>query len=107
MRYWLKAAELRFETKLKLDVMATINATEQASEVLRAFERTIMAWLKTVRIDLAKDWNGEEERKLHARARSLALASPIGSPSKTTKSKAYTLDELDVPPVPATTGPQV
>jgi len=107
MRYWLKAAELRFETKLKLDVMATINATEQASEVLRAFECTIMAWLKAVRIDLAKDWNGEEERKLHARARSLALASPIGSPSKTTKSKAYTLDELDVPPVPAMTGHQV
>lgn len=101
LRYWLKAAELRFETKLKLDVMATISAAEDATEVLKAFETTVMAWLKAVRIDLTNDWNGQEERKLHARARSLAMASPIGSPSKGIKSKTYKLDEPDVPAVPA------
>ncbi|KAK4926512.1 hypothetical protein LTR66_016343 [Elasticomyces elasticus] len=82
LRFWLKAAELRFETKLKLEVMATVSATDESTRTLKDFESTVLAWAKGVRLDLTKDWNGDEEKKLHARARSLALASPTGSPKK-------------------------
>lgn len=99
LRYWLKAAELRFEIKgIKLDVLKTVNNvredTSSATE-LEAFKQVILQWLDGVRIDLTKDWNGDEEKRLHARARSLALASPIGSPSKEHKSK-----EDPPPPLP-------
>lgn len=98
LRFWLKAAELRFETKLKLDVMATVNATV-GSESVRSLKAVVLDWAKVVRKDLTKDWNGEEERKLHARARSLALASPIGSPSKgvATKTASMLRDEPESP----------
>lgn len=98
IRYWLKAAELRFEVKgLKLDVLATVNANsgnESSKSALNAFKDTVFRWLDGARADLTKDWNGDEEKRLHARARSLALASPLGSPSKGTTTKD------DVPPLP-------
>ena len=86
LRYWIKAAEIRFEIKLKLDVMNIVSATED-SDVWKPFQDTVMQWSKGVREELSKDWNGEEERKLHARAkslgaRSLAMSSPHNSPSK-------------------------
>ncbi|KAK5946653.1 hypothetical protein PMZ80_000796 [Knufia obscura] len=98
IRYWLKAAELRFEVKFtqKLDVLSTVNSKPEEAQIMKAFEEVIMEWTKCVCKDLTKDWNGDEEKKLHARARSLALASPIGSPSKILKAKEET-----PPPVPA------
>lgn len=99
IRYWLKDAELRFEIKFptKLDVPATVNATPEDTHVLEKLEEVVIIWLQGVCLDLTKDWNGEEEKKLHARARSLALASPLGSPSKGLKGK----DEETPPPVPS------
>ncbi|KIX93432.1 uncharacterized protein Z520_10851 [Fonsecaea multimorphosa CBS 102226] len=81
LRYWLKAAELRWELKLQLDVMAVANQVGD-STVWSSFEDVIRQWSRGVRAELAKDWNGDEERKLHARARSLAMASPLSSPSR-------------------------
>jgi len=79
LRYWLKAAELRFELKLQLNVMAVANVQED-DHVWASFETAVRQWSQVVRAELTKDWNGEEDRKLHARARSLALATPSGSP---------------------------
>lgn len=81
IRYWLKAAELRWELKLKLDVMAVANQQEDPT-VWSSFEGVVREWSRGVRAELTKDWNGDEERKLHARARSLAMASPLSSPSR-------------------------
>ncbi|KEF54790.1 uncharacterized protein A1O9_09232 [Exophiala aquamarina CBS 119918] len=81
LRYWLKAAELRFELKLKLDVMAVANQLDDPA-VWSSFEDVVREWSRGVRAELTKDWNGDEERKLHARARSLALASPLSSPAR-------------------------
>ncbi|KPI39315.1 uncharacterized protein AB675_5097 [Cyphellophora attinorum] len=81
LRYWVKAAELRWETKLKFDIMGLANLKDDDS-VWTGFENAVRSWAQIVRAELSKDWSGEEERKLHARAKSLALASPIGSPSK-------------------------
>ncbi|OAL33701.1 hypothetical protein AYO20_07039 [Fonsecaea nubica] len=81
LRFWLKAAELRWELKLQLDVMAVANQVETVS-TWSSFEDIVRQWSRGVRAELTKDWNGEEERKLHARARSLAMASPLSSPSR-------------------------
>jgi hypothetical protein len=81
LRYFTKAAELRFEIKLKFDVMGVANMKEDDA-VWTGFEEALESWAKRVRTELTKDWSGEEERKLHARAKSLALASPLGSPAK-------------------------
>lgn len=81
LRYWLKAAELRWELKLQLDVMAVANQLEKDT-IWASFEDIVRQWSRGVRAELTKDWNGEEERKLHARARSLAMASPLSSPAR-------------------------
>jgi hypothetical protein len=86
LRYWLKAAEIRWEIKLKLDVMKLVSATEH-SDIQGTFQDVVLQWSREVREELSKDWNGEEERKLHARAkslgaRSLAMSSPHASPPK-------------------------
>ncbi|KIV95676.1 hypothetical protein PV10_03300 [Exophiala mesophila] len=78
LRYWLKGAELRWELKLKLDVMAVANASDAA--IWPTFEQVVREWSRGVRAELTRDWSGEDERKLHARARSLAMASPLSSP---------------------------
>ncbi|KAJ9608177.1 hypothetical protein H2200_007165 [Cladophialophora chaetospira] len=81
LRYWLKAAELRWELKLPMDVMAVANRVESDATWL-SFEDVVRRWSRGVRAELTKDWNGDEERKLHARARSLAMASPLSSPAR-------------------------
>ncbi|KAK5021178.1 hypothetical protein LTS07_011174 [Exophiala sideris] len=81
IRYWLKAAELRWELRLKLDVMALANAVDDDT-IWSAFEDVVRQWSRGVRAELSKDWNGDEERRLHARARSLAQASPLSSPTR-------------------------
>ena len=89
VRYWIKAAEIRWEIKMKLDVMKLVSATGD-SEIWNIFQDVILQWSRGVREELSKDWNGEEERKLHARAKSLgakslAMSSPHCSPSKRKK----------------------
>jgi hypothetical protein len=81
LKYWLKAAEIRWEVNLKLDIMGIVNMSEMRS-VWSAFEGVVLQWSKVVREELTRDWNVEEERKLHARAQSLAQASPRSSPTK-------------------------
>ena len=81
LRYWLKAAELHWELKLRLDVMAVANQVEDGM-TWTTFEEVVRTWSRWVRAELTKDWNGDEERKLHARARSLAMASPLSSPAR-------------------------
>jgi hypothetical protein len=83
LRYWLKAAELRWELKLRLDVMAVANQAEDNTP-WSSFEDVVREWSQGVRTELTKDWNGDEERRLHARARSLAMASPLSSPARKT-----------------------
>lgn len=86
IRFWIKAAELRFELRLQLDVLATVSDMPEP-EQMKQFGDVVLSWSKGVRAELVQDHNGEEEKKLHARARSLAMASPINSPSKSTRSK--------------------
>lgn len=53
LRYWKKAAEIRFEIRLKFDVMSVVNGTEEG---WRMFERDIGIWCKRVLEEVQKDW---------------------------------------------------
>ena len=86
LRFWLKAAELRWEIKLSFDVMAVANLRE-GLDVWSSFEDAILKWATQVRKEITHDWKNEEDRKLHARAKSLAMASPANSPRKQTQLK--------------------
>lgn len=54
LRYWIKAAEIRWEIKLKIDVMGVVYAKGQ--EPWRIFEEALMQWCKCVRRELTRDW---------------------------------------------------
>ncbi|KKK14199.1 hypothetical protein ARAM_001934 [Aspergillus rambellii] len=53
LRYWTKAAEIRWETKLEMDVMGVVYGS--SDEAWQQFDRAILAWCKAVREELAKD----------------------------------------------------
>lgn len=81
LRFWLKAAEIRWEIKLSLNVMAVVNTSKDAN-IWPQFEAAVLTWSTGVREEITRDWRNDEDRKLHARAKSLALASPATSPRK-------------------------
>lgn len=95
IRFFIKAAELRWDLPLKLNVLSVANAYGQNDAdpaIWTSFEETLMEWCRYVRSELIKDNDNEEERKLHARARSLALVTPTNSPGKK--------NSENIPPVP-------
>ena len=81
LRFWIKAAEIRWEIKLSVNVMGVANSLKQA-DLWQQFEGVILRWSQGVREEIIRDWKNDEDRRLHARAKSLALASPAGSPQK-------------------------
>ena len=52
LRYWIKAAEIRWETKLKVNVSGVANAR---SEAWLDFDAAIFQWSKAVREELTKE----------------------------------------------------
>ncbi|KAF9885455.1 hypothetical protein FE257_012891 [Aspergillus nanangensis] len=54
LRFWLKASELRWETKLEMDVMGVVNG--QSDEAWKQFDTALLAWCKAVRKELTQDW---------------------------------------------------
>ena len=54
LRFWVKAAELRWELRLVVDVMGIVqNSTTTA---WKQFDAALLAWCKTVREELVRDW---------------------------------------------------
>ena len=53
LRYWIKAAELRWEIKLKVNVSGVVNAK---SEAWTDFDTAILQWSKAVREELTKEF---------------------------------------------------
>jgi hypothetical protein len=54
LRYWIMAAERRWETKLQVDVMGIVYNKDQ--EVWRQFDAAIMKWSKAVREEITHEW---------------------------------------------------
>lgn len=72
IRYWIKAAEIRWEVKLDVDVMAI--ATNASDEAWKKFDVAIMIWCKTVREELIRDWR---DKAPHTRLRSVSAAGDV------------------------------
>lgn len=54
LRYWIKAAEIRWEIKLQVDVMGVVYA--KSYTVWEDFDRAILQWCKAVREEVTKEW---------------------------------------------------
>ncbi|KAJ5136540.1 hypothetical protein N7448_005094 [Penicillium atrosanguineum] len=54
LRFWIKAAELRWELRLKVDVMEVVQGSSEVAWKL--FDTALLAWCKTVREELVRDW---------------------------------------------------
>ncbi len=58
LRFWIKAAELRWEVILKVDVMGVVNGVD--AEAWRSFETAIWKWTEVVRKELTVDLLSDE-----------------------------------------------
>jgi hypothetical protein len=56
LRYWLKAAELRWETSLKVDALAVVYGTEP--KVWEQFEDAVRLWCRRVREEISGEVRG-------------------------------------------------
>ncbi|KAI5923296.1 hypothetical protein F4810DRAFT_214547 [Camillea tinctor] len=54
LRFWIKAAELRWEVMLKVDVMGVVYNT--SPEVWKDFEAAIWQWCRCVREEITAEW---------------------------------------------------
>jgi hypothetical protein len=57
LRYWMKAAQLRWDVKLSLDVMAVVQGTEPAA--WREFDEAILKWVRGVREEIVGEWENK------------------------------------------------
>lgn len=53
LRYWIKAAEIRWETRLKVDVSGVVNGKNEAYP---KFDAAVLQWSQVVREELTKEW---------------------------------------------------
>lgn len=54
LRYWVKAAEIRWETRLELDVMGVVHGSSE--QAWRQFDAALLVWCRAVREELTRDW---------------------------------------------------
>ena len=59
LRYWIKAAEIRWETKLQVDVTGIVHDKGEGGKVWNDFDEAVLQWCKVVREELTKEWKGE------------------------------------------------
>ncbi|KAI9926725.1 hypothetical protein ASPWEDRAFT_120231 [Aspergillus wentii DTO 134E9] len=64
LRYWIKAAEIRWETKLEMDVMGVVQGN--SDEAWKKFDTALLAWCQTVREELMRDWQEEPKPTMTA-----------------------------------------
>lgn len=53
LRYWIKSAEIRWETKLKVDVTGVVH---RKAEAWVDFDAAILQWCEAAREELTKEW---------------------------------------------------
>ncbi|TPX26083.1 hypothetical protein DIZ76_011542 [Coccidioides immitis] len=54
IRYWVKAAEIRWEIKLDVDALAVVNG--DSDEAWRKLDQALFKWCQGVREELIRDW---------------------------------------------------
>ncbi|KAF2445912.1 hypothetical protein P171DRAFT_431296 [Karstenula rhodostoma CBS 690.94] len=68
LRYWAKAAELRWDVKIEIDAMGVVQGLD--GEVWRQFDDAVMKWCKGVREEIVKEW---KQQKSQVRAPTLQI----------------------------------
>lgn len=58
LRFWVKAAQLRWEIKLTMPVTEVVNGSEDEG-VWRGFEEAVFKWCRGVREELTEEWRVE------------------------------------------------
>lgn len=92
LRYWKKAAEIRFELRLKFEVMAVVNGTDDG---WRAFERDVGLWCKCVLDEVRIDWHMGEgaaavgQVRSHRSGTMASLKVEVGDDSSVTTAGPY------------------
>ncbi|PNS14327.1 hypothetical protein CAC42_6840 [Sphaceloma murrayae] len=82
LRYWIKAAELRWEVKLKLDVMDVVYS--RGADTWEHFDRAVLAWSQAVRQELSDEWLGGSTAPAmleHAQGEFSDRQADLGEPS--------------------------
>ncbi|KAL1993496.1 hypothetical protein VTN49DRAFT_3445 [Thermomyces lanuginosus] len=59
LRYWKKAAELRWEVKLDFDVMGVVYGS--SDEAWKQFDAALMTWCREVREEMVLDWRSQRK----------------------------------------------
>ncbi|KAJ5164217.1 uncharacterized protein N7500_006047 [Penicillium coprophilum] len=54
LQFWVKAAQLRWELRLDVDVMGVVH--NSGTTAWKQFDTALLAWCKTVREELVRDW---------------------------------------------------
>ncbi|KAK7187299.1 hypothetical protein DPSP01_011292 [Paraphaeosphaeria sporulosa] len=68
LRYWAKAAELRWDVKMEIDAMGIVQGID--AEAWRNFDAALMKWSKGVREEIVKEW---KQQKSQVRAPTLQI----------------------------------
>lgn len=70
LRFWVKAAELRWDIKLSMDVMGVAQNIETGHpNAWKAFDEAILQWCQGVRIELCREWSESENKRSPPRLR--------------------------------------
>ena len=54
LRFWIKAAEIRWEVRLAVDVMGVVRGTD--AKAWRSFDEAILKWCRAVREEISTEW---------------------------------------------------
>jgi len=54
LRFWVKAAELRWDVKVQVDVMGVVSGSEDAA--WKGFDEALLKWCKAVREEVTAEW---------------------------------------------------
>ena len=68
LRFWIKAAELRWDIKLDVDVMGVVHGTDAAAWT--KFEAALLKWCQGVREEITSEW---QKQKNQARTPTLQI----------------------------------
>ena len=71
LRYWIKAAEIRWEVKLKVNVTAVVN---QKPEAWPEFDAAVLQWSRAVREELTREWTTPAHGNLQTTPNSADMA---------------------------------
>ncbi|TKA39997.1 hypothetical protein B0A55_13804, partial [Friedmanniomyces simplex] len=75
LRYWVKAAELRWEMKLLVPVSEILN-NRQDGEAWGKFDEAVFRWARGVRMELMEEWRLEARGVERKRAPELRVEVP-------------------------------